>query len=90
VRLNEPHPSPLTPSWCGDSVGHYERDALVIDTVAIKTDRKYAMIDLFGTPYTEKLHIVERYQLLDPAISAASSGVDAGDRRKARPRRYDS
>ncbi len=65
VRLNEPHPSPLKPSWYGDSVGHYEGDTLVIDTVAIKTDRKYAMIDLFGTPYTDKLHIVERYRLRD-------------------------
>jgi hypothetical protein len=67
VRLNEPHPSPLTPSWYGDSVGHYEGDTLVIDTVGVKTDRKYAMIDLFGTPYTDKLHIVERYRLRDYA-----------------------
>src|SRR5882672_1155456 len=65
VRLNVPHPSPLTPSWYGDSVGHYEGDTLVIDTVGVKTDRKYAMIDLFGTPYTDKLHVVERYRLRD-------------------------
>jgi hypothetical protein len=65
VRLNEPHPSPLTPSWHGDSVGHYEGDTLVIDTVGVKTDRPYAMIDLFGTPYTDKLHVVERYRLRD-------------------------
>jgi hypothetical protein len=65
VRLNEPHPKSPKPSWYGDSVGHYEGDTLVIDTVAVKTDRKYAMIDLFGTPYTDKLHIVERYRLRD-------------------------
>ncbi|HKD27277.1 MAG TPA: hypothetical protein VKC66_15420 [Xanthobacteraceae bacterium] len=65
VRLNEPHPSPLTPSWYGDSVGHYEGDTLVIDTVGVKTDRPYAMLDLFGTPYTDKLHIMERYRLRD-------------------------
>src|SRR6266851_452725 len=65
VRLNQPHPSPLTPSWYGDSVGHYEGDTLVIDTVGVKTDRPYAMIDLFGTPYTKSLHIVERYRLRD-------------------------
>jgi hypothetical protein len=65
VRLNASHPSPLTPSWFGDSVGHYEGDTLVIDTVGVKTDRPYAMIDLFGTPYTDKLHIVERYRLRD-------------------------
>ena len=50
VRLNEPHRSPLKPSWYGDSVGHYEGDTLVIDTVGVRTDHPYAMIDLFGTP----------------------------------------
>jgi len=63
VRLNDRHPAPLTPSWYGDSVGHYEGDTLVIDTVGVKTDRPYAMIDLFGTPYTKSLHVVERYRL---------------------------
>jgi hypothetical protein len=65
VRLGQAHPSPLKPSWYGDSVAHYEGDTLVIDTVGIKTDRKYAMIDLFGTPYTDKLRIVERYRVRD-------------------------
>ena len=65
VRLNEHHPAELTPSWYGDSVGHYEGDTLVIDTVGVRTDRPYAMIDLFGTPYTKSLHIVERYRLRD-------------------------
>ncbi len=64
VRMNEPHPAQVTPSWYGDSVGHYEGDALVIDTVGIKVGR-FSMIDWFGTPYTEALHLVERYRLLD-------------------------
>jgi hypothetical protein len=65
IRMNASHPSPLTPSWFGDSVGHYEGDTLVVDTVGVKTDRPYAMQDLFGTPYTDKLHVVERYRLRD-------------------------
>jgi hypothetical protein len=65
VRMNKPHPAKVTPSWHGDAVGHYEGDTLVIDTIGIKADRKFAMIDLFGTPYTDKLHVVERYQLTD-------------------------
>ncbi len=65
VRLNAAHPLPLTPSWYGDSVGHYEGDTLVIDTVGVRTNRPYAMMDLFGTPYTDKLHVVERYRLRD-------------------------
>ena len=74
VRVNEPHPTHVTPSWHGDSVGHYEGDTLLIDTVGIRVDRPFAMIDLFGTPYTEKLHVVERYQLLDYA--AAKEGLE--------------
>jgi hypothetical protein len=65
VRLNATHPSPLKPSWYGDSVGRYEGDTLVIDTVGVRVDRPYAMQDLFGTPYTDKLHVVERYSLRD-------------------------
>ncbi len=37
VRLNQAHPAQPTPTWFGDSVGHYEGDTLVIDTVGIKT-----------------------------------------------------
>jgi hypothetical protein len=65
VRMNQPHLTPVTPSWYGDSVGHYEGDTLVIDTIGIKTDRPFAMVDLFGTPYTEALHVVERYRLIE-------------------------
>jgi molybdate transport system substrate-binding protein len=65
VRMNASHPAKVTPSWHGDAVAHYEGDTLVIDTVGIRTDRPFAMIDLFGTPYTEKLHVVERYRLVD-------------------------
>ncbi len=64
VRLNVPHPAHVTPSWYGDSVGHYEGDMLVIDTVGFKVGR-FAMVDVYGTPYSEKLHVVERYRLLD-------------------------
>ncbi len=62
IRMNASHPSPLTPSWFGDSVGRFEGDTLVVDTAGVRTDRPYAMQDLFGTPYTDKLHIVERYR----------------------------
>jgi hypothetical protein len=53
-------------------VGYYEGDTLVIDTVGVKTDRPLAMLDMYGTPYTRALHVVERYRLLD--YEAASEG----------------
>jgi hypothetical protein len=74
VRLNEPHPARVVSSWYGDSVGHYGGDPLVIDTVGIKADRPFAMIDWYGTPYTQALHVIERYRLLDYA--AAKEGLD--------------
>jgi len=64
VRLNQSHPATVIPSLHGDSVGHYEGDTLVIDTVGIKLG-PHRMIDRFGTPYTQALHVVERYRLLD-------------------------
>ena len=66
VRLNEPHASRATPSWYGDSVGHYEGDTLVIDTVGIKIG-PFAMVDMYGTPHSPALHVVERYRLIDYA-----------------------
>jgi hypothetical protein len=74
VRMNEPHPERVTPSLYGDSVGRYEGDTLVVDTVGVRTDRPFAMIDMFGTPYTEALHVVERYRLLD--YEAAKEGLE--------------
>src|SRR6516165_3739017 len=74
VRMNRPHPAEVTPSWYGDSVGYYEDDTLVIDTVGIKTDRPLAMLDMYGTPYTRALHVVERYRLLD--YEAAREGLE--------------
>ena len=64
VRLNAPHPEHVTPSWQGDSVGHYEGDTLVVDTIGIKKG-PFSSVDRYGTPFSEKLHVVERYRLID-------------------------
>jgi hypothetical protein len=64
VRLNVRHPEHVIPSWYGDSIGRFEGDTLVIDTVGIKAG-PHSMVDTFGTPYSETLHVVERYRLID-------------------------
>ena len=69
VRMNQQHPAKVTPSWHGDSVGHYEGGTLVIDTVGIKADRPFAMVDMYGTPHTEALHVIERYRLVDYEVA---------------------
>jgi hypothetical protein len=71
VRLNQPHPVHMAPSWYGDSVGHYEGDTLVIDTVGVKRG-PYPMLDMYGTPFSDALHVVERYRLVDYATARAA------------------
>ena len=52
------HPADLPPTWEGHSIGRWEGDTLVVDTVGFN-DRFW--FDRRGTPHTEQLHIVERY-----------------------------
>lgn len=62
IWLNRKHSPNLRPSWYGESVGHFEGDTLVVDTVGIKT-HAMSFVDPFGTPHTDKLHVVERYRI---------------------------
>jgi hypothetical protein len=64
IRLNEAHPAHLQPSPMGHSIGHYEEDTLVVDTVGIEVG-PYTMVDRFGTPQSEAMHVIERYRLID-------------------------
>jgi hypothetical protein len=58
-------------------VGHYESDTLVIDTMGIKVG-PFAMLDWYGTPHTEALHVVERYRLIN--YEAAKESEERGAR----------
>ena len=62
VYLDVPHSANLKPSWYGESVGHYEGDTLVVDTIGLNAK---TFVDNFRTPHTEKLHVVERFKLVD-------------------------
>ena len=75
VRLNSRHPEHVIPSWYGDSIGHFEGDTLIVDTVGIKVG-PHSMIDSFGTPYSEAMHLIERYRLInyqEAQVAAARS-----------------
>ena len=52
------HPEDLTPTYYGHSVGGWEGDTLVVDTVGFN-ERMW--IDREGVPFTEQLHLVERF-----------------------------
>jgi hypothetical protein len=66
VYLNEKHPDAIEPSWMGHSVGHYEGDMLVVDTIALDPR---AFTDEFGTPHTDRLHVVEHYRIVQGSPS---------------------
>ncbi len=62
IHLNAAHSADAPMSWYGESVGHYERDTLVVDTIGLN-DR--TTTDWYHTPHTEQLHVVERYRIVD-------------------------
>ena len=51
------HPKDLNSTWMGDSVGKWEGDTLVVDSVGFN-DKTW--LDNDGHPHTEDLHVVER------------------------------
>ena len=52
----------LKPSWFGESVGRYEGDTLVVDTIGLN-DKTY--VDNYQTPHTEQLHVTERFRMVE-------------------------
>ncbi len=62
VYLDRTHSARVTPSWFGESVGHYEGDTLVVDTIGLSTK---TFVDNYQTPHTEQLHVVERFHMID-------------------------
>jgi hypothetical protein len=62
VFMDVPHATSLKPSWYGESVGHYEGDTLVVDTIGMNDK---TVVDVYRTPHTEKLHVVERWRMID-------------------------
>jgi hypothetical protein len=62
IYLDVPHSANPKPSWYGESVGRYEDGTLVIDTVG-QNDRTF--VDPYRTPHTEKLHVVERWKMVE-------------------------
>ncbi len=62
VHLNATHSANPKPSWYGESIGHYEGDTLVVDTIGLNSK---TFVDAYRTPHTEKLRVTERWRLID-------------------------
>jgi hypothetical protein len=66
IWLNRPHPKHLTPTFLGNSIGHWEGDTLVVDTAALN-DRTF--IDDEGSSHSTQEHVIERYRKIDNGAS---------------------
>src|SRR6185369_13257454 len=62
VFMNVSHSAKPKPTWFGESVGHYEGDTLVVDTIGLN-DKTF--VDNYLTPHTEQLHVIERFRMID-------------------------
>ena len=62
IYMNRQHPKDLDPTYAGDSIGKWEGDTLVVDTIGFN-DKTW--LDGGGLPHSEALHVVERIRRVD-------------------------
>ncbi len=62
IYLNRQHPKTPLPSFNGDSVGHWEGNTLVVDTVGFN-DQTWLSAEM--TPHTEETHLMERMRQIE-------------------------
>jgi hypothetical protein len=62
IYMDQPHARNPAPTFMGDSVGHWEADTLVVDTVGLN-DRTW--IDEVGVIHGKQLHVVERIRKIE-------------------------
>ena len=67
------HPDDPDPTWYGHSIGRWEGDTLVVDTVGFN-DKFW--FDFRGHPHTEKLHTTERYTRTDLGLLENKVTID--------------
>lgn len=57
------HAKNLEPTYMGDSIGWWEGDTFVVDSVGFNDNKNW--IDFFGDPHSDQLHLIERYRRVD-------------------------
>lgn len=67
------HPKELRPTWMGHSIGRWEAETFVVDTVGI-SDRNW--IDRMGHTHSDQLHVVERFRRADASTLDLSLTID--------------
>jgi len=67
------HPKKLEPTWLGNSVGKWDGDTLVVDSIGFNDKTR---LDTIGHPHSDRLHVVQRFTLTDPMHIAYDVTID--------------
>jgi hypothetical protein len=62
IYLDVAHSQNPKLSWYGESVGYYEGDELVVDTIGLNDK---STVDNYRTPHTDQIHVVERFRMIE-------------------------
>jgi hypothetical protein len=73
IFMNAKHPADPDPTWFGNSIGQWEGNTLIVDTVGFN-DKFW--FDYVGHPHTEQLHTIERYTRTDMGHLAIEVTID--------------
>ena len=73
IAMDREHPKDPDTSWMGDSIGKYEGDTFVIDTIGL-SDKTW--LDQAGHPHSDALHVIERFRRLDHERLELSVTID--------------
>jgi hypothetical protein len=72
-----PHPADPDPSFHGHSIGHWEGQTLVVDTIALLPQAYLAISEAVGIPNNGDMHIIEHIHLLDANTLADDLEISA-------------
>jgi hypothetical protein len=73
VKLGTDHSKQLDATWFGDSVGRWDGDTLVVDTVGVNG---WTRLDTVGHPHSDALHLVQTFRRTDLGHLEYSVTVD--------------
>ena len=67
------HPADLDPTWFGNSIGKFDGDTLVVDTVGFNGKTR---LDTIGHPHSDKMHVIQTFRYTDPDHLAYEVTID--------------
>jgi hypothetical protein len=74
IWIGEQHPEDLDPTWMGHSIGKWEGDTFVVDTVGMRDEPWF---DTAGHVFSSDLHIVERFRKVKDTLEVEFTFEDA-------------